>query len=273
MTESIANALTIAGVDPSGGAGVLADVKAMSACGVYATAVVTALTAQNTQGVAGIHPVPPDFVRQQLEVLFDDVRVDAVKVGMLASCDIIRAVADVLGRRHGGPVVVDPVMVATSGDRLLPEASCQVLIRTLLPIATLITPNLQEASCMLGRDIASLESMTAAAHDLRRLAGGRASVYLKGGHLTEGAAADYLLMAGQAEGQWFVTPRVSTKNSHGTGCTLSAAIAARLARGDPMEQAVAAAKSYIANALAHADELSVGRGHGPVHHFTGFWGN
>ena len=263
----IANVLSIAGSDPSGGAGTQADLKAFSARGAYGMAALTALTAQNTQGVSGVHLVPPDFVAAQIAAVLADVRVDAVKIGMIATADIAAAVADALAG-YGGPVVLDPVMVAKGGAALLAPEAVAALVARLVPLSTVITPNLPEAAALLGEPpAADRETMAAQA---RRLLGlGCRAALLKGGHLDGPDSPDVLATA---EGlQWFEGPRTPTRNTHGTGCTLSAALAAELARGRPLPQAVAAAKAYVAGAVAAAGALTVGAGHGPTHHFHALW--
>ena len=269
--NSIPNVVSIAGVDPSGGAGVLADVKAMSACGAYACGVIAALTAQNTQTVTGVMPVPATFLKEQIDTLFDDVRIDAVKIGMLGTVEQIETVADALVRRKPRFVVLDPVMVAKGGSRLLAADAVDALKERLLPLATIITPNLPEAMCLLGREEdVTEEEFPEVARELWKLLGRRnAWVYLKGGHL-EGESA-YDLLFNNVVSVPFTAPRVPTKNTHGTGCTLSSAIAAELARLNDVPKAAAAAKAYVAGAIAHADELEVGAGHGPTHHFWQLW--
>lgn len=266
--RAVKNVLTIAGVDPSGGAGVLADIKAMSALGTFATGVVAALTAQNTRTVSGVMPVPADFVRRQIDTLFEDVRIDAVKIGMLGAKDVMATVAEAL-KAHAAPkIVLDTVMVAKSGDRLMPDDAVAFFRETLLPIAGLITPNLPEASVLLGREVTQIDQMHEAAQDLYSLCGTGGAVYLKGGHAEGDLLRDVFY-----DGKRFVDldgPRVHTKNPHGTGCTLSSAIAALWARTDNLEEAVRAARRYMQQAVAAADDLSVGHGHGPVHHFARF---
>ncbi|MGK7753289.1 MULTISPECIES: bifunctional hydroxymethylpyrimidine kinase/phosphomethylpyrimidine kinase [unclassified Roseovarius] len=261
----IANVLSIAGSDPSGGAGVQADLKAISANGAYGMAALTALTAQNTQGVQGVHLVPPEFVADQIRVVAEDVRIDAVKIGMIATAEIARAVADALPE---APVVLDPVMVAKGGSSLLSEDAVAALRDALVPKAAVITPNLPEAAALLGRDEATTrDAMAEQAQALRTL--GCAAVLLKGGHLVGEDSPDVLA---DADGvHWFEGARVATRNTHGTGCTLSAALAARIGRGDPLPEAVAEAKAYVARAIAGAGALDVGSGHGPTHHFAGMW--
>lgn len=268
--KRIANVLTIAGLDPSGGAGILADVKAMSACGTYGMAVVAALTAQNTCGVTGWQPVAPDFVRAQIDAIFEDIRVDAVKIGMLGTPEVIEAVAQALERHRPPFVVLDPVMVAKGGDRLLAEEAETALCERLLPLTSVITPNLPEAAVLACEpEIRERAEMPALAKKLLgRLAAG-AWVYLKGGHLTESASPDFLLS--RETSFTFDAPRIATKNTHGTGCTLSAAIAAQLGRGESVPEAVRKAKAYVHEAIARADELEVGHGHGPTNHFAALW--
>lgn len=262
--------LSIAGVDPSGGAGVLADVKAMSALGAYACAVIAALTAQNTRAVTGILPVAPEFVAEQIDTLFDDVAIDAVKIGMLGDVPVIEAVADRLAYWAPRHVVLDPVMVAKSGDALLQASAVAALRDRLLPLATVITPNLPEAAVLLGEaPVQEAAAMPDLAERLWRLKGGAGWVYLKGGHLAVGDAIDLLF-----DGVQMIelrSPRIATRNTHGTGCTLSAALAALLPQSPDVPTAARRAKDYLAAAIAHADELEVGHGHGPVHHFHALW--
>lgn len=268
MTTRIANVLSIAGSDPSGGAGIQADLKAFSALGAYGCAVVTALTAQSTRGVTGVHGVPAGFVREQLETLLDDVRIDAVKIGMIANGDIARAVAAVLKERGLGNIVLDPVMVAKGGDRLLDEDAVMVVREELLPLATIVTPNLPEAGELLGAaPPTDAGGMREAAEAL--VAIGAKAVLMKGGHLEGGRSDDLLLVEGQITR--FEAARINTKNTHGTGCTLSSAIAALLPQTGSVEEAVRRAKVYVTGAIAHADELEVGSGHGPTHHFFAMW--
>ena len=261
-------ALTIAGSDSSGGAGIQADLKTFAALGVYGASAITALTAQNTQGVEAVLVVPPDFVARQIKVVARDLKVGAVKIGMLATSEIIEAVAGALETLPGIPVVLDPVMVAASGDVLLDEDAIDTLRAVLLPRATLITPNLPEAAKLLGVDAAKSESeMTAQARALKGL--GAQAVLVKGGH-AEGAEAVDLLLDGAGELR-LSAPRVTTSNTHGTGCTLSSAIAAELAKGAALREAVAAAKAYVTAAIGAADALAIGEGRGPVHHFHAWW--
>ena len=269
---TIPNVLSIAGVDPSGGAGILADVKAMSALGAYGCAIVAALTAQNTQAVTHIHPVPVEFVGAQIDTLFNDVEIAAAKIGMLGQAPVIRMVADKLGGRCPRHLVLDPVMVAKSGDMLLEPNAVGQLREALLPLATMITPNLPEAGVLLERTGAeSVKAMRQHAERLRQQMShdGQRWVFLKGGHLPGNETTD-LLHDGdvmiELPGQ-----RINTRNTHGTGCTLSAALATLLARGLPAQEAAKQAKDYLVQAIASADQLSVGQGHGPVNHFHALW--
>jgi hydroxymethylpyrimidine/phosphomethylpyrimidine kinase len=265
---TIANILTIAGSDSGGGAGIQADLKTFAALGTYGCSVICALTAQNTRTVTAIHDVPPEFVTAQLDAVFDDIEIAAVKIGMLSNSRVIEAVAVGLERHRARNVVLDPVMVAKSGARLLQPDAVETLKRRLLPLAALITPNLPEAGDLLGIEAPADEvAMIAAAAALRAL--GPRAVLVKGGHI-EGADSIDILDDG-GEPLTLVARRVATSNTHGTGCTLSAAIAALLGQGMALRDAVQAAKAYLTDALQAADELHVGHGHGPVHHFHALW--
>lgn len=269
--ERIPNVLTIAGIDPSGGAGLLADVKAMSALGVYAAGVPTALTAQNTRGVTGVLGIPADFVKEELEAVFSDLQVEAVKIGMLNDAGVIEAVAQALERWRPRWIVLDPVMVAKSGDALLRPEALGAMKARLLPLAHVVTPNLPEAAALLGdaRPAADRAGMEETGRRLRGLFG-TPWVLVKGGHLGGGASPD-CLVGPEGEDRWFEAPRTQTKNTHGTGCTLSSAIAALLARTDSVPEAVRLAKDYLTGAVANADRLDAGSGHGPTHHFWALW--
>ncbi|MCL3881217.1 bifunctional hydroxymethylpyrimidine kinase/phosphomethylpyrimidine kinase [Marivita sp. GX14005] len=260
----IANVLSIAGSDPSGGAGIQADLKAISANGAYAMAAITALTAQNTQGVSGIHTVPSDFVRKQIEAVRDDIRIDAVKIGMIANAEIASAVADAL-EGCAAPIVLDPVMIAKGGAPLLQPDAAAALRERLLPMAAVLTPNLPEAAQLLGVETAQTRAeMERQGRALMAL--GPRAILMKGGHLDGADSPDCLITPGGTT--WFDAQRTTTRNTHGTGCTLSAALAARIAQGHALPDAAALAKAYVARAIAHADELTVGSGHGPTHHFA-----
>lgn len=264
----IPNVLSIAGSDPSGGAGIQADIKAISANGAFAMAAITALTAQNTQGVTGIHLIPPDFVKDQIAAIFADIRVDAVKIGMIANADVAAAVAQALKGHADIPIVLDPVMIAKGGATLLEPDAVNTLRDALLPIATLLTPNLPEAAHLLGRNIATTRCEMAA-QGTALCALGVEAVLMKGGHLEGPDSPDCLVTHGTVT--WFEAVRTATKNTHGTGCTLSSALAAQLAHGRAPTDAAAAAKSYVVHAIAHAGDLSVGTGHGPTHHFAALY--
>jgi len=260
----IPNILSIAGSDPSGGAGIQADIKAISANGGYAMAALTALTAQNTQGVSAVETLDPGFVTAQIEAVFADIRVDAVKLGMIANAAIAEAVADCLEQHRPAHLVVDPVMVAKGGARLLAEDAVTAVRERLLPLASVITPNLPEAAALLDTDeITTRVEMPDLAR--RLLALGPQAVLLKGGHLG-GANSPDLLLTGDGE-TWLVKPRIATRNTHGTGCTLSAALAARLALDGDILTATMQSREYVQAAIAAADSLSVGKGHGPTQHF------
>jgi len=260
-------ALTIAGSDSSGGAGIQADLKTFAALGVYGASVITALTAQNTLRVSGIHQVPAEFVTAQIDAVFSDLAVGAVKIGMVAQLASIDAIAAGLKRWSPKHVVLDPVMVATSGDRLLASEAIETLRSKLIPCASIITPNLPEAAALLGEPVA--ESEAAVEHQGKRLlAMGCRAVLIKGGHGEGAESIDYLI---DPQGtRALAAPRVATKNTHGTGCSLSSAIAAGLAKGEGLETAVGNAKAWISAAISAADRFSVGHGHGPIHHFHKF---
>jgi hydroxymethylpyrimidine/phosphomethylpyrimidine kinase len=260
-------ALTIAGSDSSGGAGIQADLKTFAAFGVYGASVITALTAQNTQGVSGIHQVPADFVTAQIHAVFGDLDVKAVKIGMVSQRAVIEAIEAGLARWSPKHIVLDPVMVATSGDRLLVPDAIEALRTKLVPRASLITPNLPEAAALLDEQIAASETQIES-QGKRLLAMGSSAVLIKGGHGIGAESTDYLFR--QAGVVVLAAPRIATKNTHGTGCSLSSAIAAGLAKGDDLETAVRNAKTWISAAIAAADRLSVGHGHGPIHHFHAF---
>lgn len=266
--KKYARALTIAGSDSGGGAGIQADLKTFASLGCYGMSVLTALTAQNTRGVTAIHSVPPYFVEEQLKAVLSDIGVDAVKIGMLHSPDIIVAVAQTLMEFGNRTIVLDPVMVAKSGDKLLQDEAVNALKTYLLPLTTVITPNLPETSVLLGRPVETAEEMLPAAADLAQLCPG--AILVKGGHLDSAESTDLLYVSPDEQHQ-FRTVRIQTGNSHGTGCTLSAAIAAGLAKGLPVVEAVSAAKTYLTNALQMGAVYKLGHGHGPVHHFYQFW--
>jgi hydroxymethylpyrimidine/phosphomethylpyrimidine kinase len=266
MTTPIA--LTIAGSDSSGGAGIQADLKTFAAFGVYGASVITALTAQNTTGVSGIHQVPAEFVTAQIDAVFSDLAVGAVKIGMVAQPPVIDAIVAGLKRWSPKHVVLDPVMVATSGDRLLATEAVDALRTRLIPLASVITPNLPEAAALLDEGVAADEAAVEK-QGRRLLALGCKAVLIKGGHGEGAESIDYLVDSSGVTA--LAAPRIVTKNTHGTGCSLSSAIAAGLAKGEGMETAVRKAKAFVSAAIAAADRFSVGHGHGPIHHFHGFY--
>lgn len=274
--DRIPVALTIAGSDSGGGAGIQADLKSFSANRCYGASVLTALTAQNTLGVSAIHEVPPQFVTAQIDAVFSDIRVDAVKIGMLANSAVIEAVASGMEKWRPAHIVVDPVMVTTSGDPLIADESVAALTARLFPLASLVTPNLHEAARLTGEaPAASRSEMVAQGRAI--LSNGPRGVLVKGGHAfaeeaDSGAAgrADDVLVRSEGE-TWFTARRVETHNTHGTGCSLSSAIAANLALGMAMEDAISTAKKWLTGALAASDTLDVGAGSGPVHHFHEMW--
>lgn len=261
-------ALTIAGSDSGGGAGIQADLKAMSALGVFGASVITAVTAQNTRAVTAVHGIPPEVVAAQIDAVLSDLNVRAIKIGMLATPEIIQTVAEGI---YGfeGPVVLDPVMIAKSGDPLLARDAIQTLRDVLLPRATVLTPNLPEAACLLGTMVAETpEEMIAQGRALCGL--GAKSVLMKGGHGKGDVCHDLLINAIGVTAA-YQAPRNETRNTHGTGCTLSSSIAAGLASGQDLPQATEQAHEYLQGAIAQADSLRVGSGHGPVHHFHRVW--
>jgi hydroxymethylpyrimidine/phosphomethylpyrimidine kinase len=266
MTTPVA--LTIAGSDSSGGAGIQADLKTFAALGVYGASAIAALTAQNTRGVTGIHAVPADFLRAQIDAVFSDLDIGAVKIGMVGARAAIEAIAAAL--QHWAPkhVVLDPVMVATSGDRLLAPDAVEALRTKLIPLASIITPNLPEAAALLNESVASDEAAIKA-QGKKLLALGCPAVLIKGGHGQGSESIDYLVRAGGVLA--LPAPRVATKNTHGTGCSLSSAIAAELAKSAALEAAVRNAKAFVSAAIAAADRFTVGHGHGPIHHFHRFY--
>jgi hydroxymethylpyrimidine/phosphomethylpyrimidine kinase len=261
-------ALTVAGSDSSGGAGIQADLKTFAALGVYGASAIAALTAQNTQGVTGIHDVPPDFIVAQIDAVFADLEVGAVKIGMLSPAAAITAIAQALDRQKAKNIVLDPVMIAASGACLLANDAVATLRKELIPRALLITPNLPEAAALTGSAIAKTEAdMVAQAQQL--LAAGARNVLMKDGH--GGGPESVDLRIGLNHNVRLAAPRHPSRNTHGTGCTLSSAIAAGLAKGLDLTAAVRAAKDYVTAAIAAADRLDIGHGHGPLHHFHAHW--
>jgi hydroxymethylpyrimidine/phosphomethylpyrimidine kinase len=258
-----ARVLSIAGSDSGGGAGIQADLKTIAALGGYGMTAITAITVQNTVGVRAIQALPAELLAQQIDAVAEDIGVDAVKIGMLHDVAVVRAVAAALQRHRFPHVVLDPVMVATSGDKLITQDTVAVLIRQLFPLATLITPNLDEAGWLIGRNIRGVDELEGAAREL--LALGARAVLLKGGHL-DGPELTDLLLAPPAAPQRWSARRIATRNTHGTGCTLSSAIACQLALGEPLAAAVQSARAYVRGALAAGADVATGHGHGPLNH-------
>ncbi|HET6374816.1 MAG TPA: bifunctional hydroxymethylpyrimidine kinase/phosphomethylpyrimidine kinase [Methylocella sp.] len=264
----IPNVLSIAGFDPSGCAGIAADLKTFAALGCHGMAVVTALTAQNTHEVRSVHVPLASFAAEQIDAVLDDIHVAAVKIGMLASAAVVEAVAERLAFHKPGIIILDPVLSATSGESLSAEGTAEAILRNLLPLVTLITPNAAEAARLSGQEIASDGSGMRRAASVLQASGARA-VLIKGGHLQGKTSDDFLFDPGGCK--VFSAPRIATRNTRGTGCTLSSAIAAYLAKGEALSEAIGAAKSYLTGALAAAHALSVGHGPGPVNHFYDLW--
>jgi hydroxymethylpyrimidine/phosphomethylpyrimidine kinase len=261
--------LTIAGSDPSGGAGIQADLKTMSACGCFGTSAITAVVDENTVGVFGVHPIPVEFVSGQIKSVLDDIGADAVKIGMLHSSELIMVVRNVLRQYNIRNIVLDPVMVATSGDKLLMDEAIATLKNELIPMARVITPNIPEAEILLGEKITSQADLPKV---VKRLSPNKGvSVLLKAGHFTEDTLTDIFYNAETDEVLELSSKRVKTQNTHGTGCTFSSAVASFLAHNLPLNEAVKQAKEYINQAIVKGAEYEIGKGHGPVHHFHNFW--
>ena len=258
-----ARVLSIAGSDSGGGAGIQADLKTMAALGCYGMTAITAITAQNTQGVRAIQALPPELLAQQIDAVVEDIGVDAVKIGMLHDVGVVRVVADAIRRHRFAHVVLDPVMVATSGDKLITESTVDCLVSELFPLATLITPNLDEAAWLLRLDAIGIDELDQAAERLQAL--GAPAVLLKGGHLPGPQLTDLLLLPDSRIERW-EAPRIPTRNTHGTGCSLSSAIACHLALGAPLVEAVAQGRDFVRGALLAGADMQLGHGHGPLNH-------
>ncbi len=261
--------LTIAGSDSGGGAGIQADLKTFSAIGCYGMSVITALTAQNTRGVSGIHAVPPAFAVQQIEAVFSDIGTDAVKIGMLYSAELIAAVSEALKKHNARNIVLDPVMVAQSGDKLLQDDAIEAIKIHLMPLADVVTPNIPEASVLCGRQLKKWGDIESAAEALAQH--GSRSILIKGGHGNENKSTDLLFLSRENRFVRLTADRIETNNNHGTGCTLSSAIAGYMARGNDIEAAVQKAKKFMNQAIAAGANYKLGHGHGPVHHFFQWW--
>ena len=261
--------LTIAGSDSGGGAGIQADLKTFAAIGCYGMSVITALTAQNTRGVNGIYAIPPAFAVQQIEAVFTDIGADAVKIGMLYSAELIEAVAKALKKHGARKIVLDPVMVAQSGDKLLQDDAIEAVKSHLMPLADVLTPNIPEASVLCGRQLKQWRDIESAAETLAQH--GSRSILIKGGHGDEDHCTDLLFLARENRFVSLAAERIKTNNNHGTGCTLSSAIASYMAQGEDVETAVQKAKTFINRAIAAGAAYKIGQGHGPVHHFFNWW--
>ena len=257
--------LTIAGSDCSGGAGIQADIKTISALGAYAASAITAITVQNTCGVTDIHPVPAHYVKGQIEAFMTDIHQRAVKIGMINDVEIVKVIAEALRVFRPEFVVLDPVMVSTSGCKLIEDSAIEALISLLMPLATLITPNLSEAEVLVKRKVTTVPDMEQAASEL--LVFGSRAVLVKGGHLAGGGMCDVLRLHNEAEAYRFSAPKVESRNTHGTGCTLSSAIATYLALGESVAGAVEKAKEYVFKGILSGSEIHIGEGHGPLNHF------
>ena len=257
--------LTIAGSDSSGGAGIQADIKAISALGSYAASVITSVTAQNTLGVQGIHPIPTDMVRQQIESVMDDLHPNAIKIGMVCDKDIALTIAACIRKYQPKWVVYDPVMVSTSGHKLMTDDTLEAIKRELIPLASLITPNLHEANILSGLELKRKDEMEKCADVLGKTL--RCSVLVKGGHLEDGEMCDVFYDAGEQRCFHYRAPKIESHNLHGTGCTLSSAIATKLSQGHSMKEAIALAKDYVTKAIDAAKNMKIGHGYGPLWHF------
>jgi len=267
MTKKYFRALSIAGSDSGGGAGIQADLKTFSALGCYGMTVITALTAQNTIGVKNIFEVPPSFIKEQLEAVLEDIGTDAVKIGMLHTPGAIQTISKVLKDYGVKNIVLDTVITASTGNRLLREEAIESLKKELFPLATIVTPNIPEAEILLGRNIQTKTNMEEAVIELARF--GSKSVLLKGGHLSGTSSDDLLYTEGQSF--WLESPKIISQNTHGTGCTISSAIAAFLAKGYAIENAVKKAKNFVTCAIDGGKDYRIGQGNGPVHHFYKLW--
>ncbi|MBW1996673.1 MAG: bifunctional hydroxymethylpyrimidine kinase/phosphomethylpyrimidine kinase [Deltaproteobacteria bacterium] len=261
--------LTIAGSDSSGGAGIQADLKTFSALGCYGMSVITALTAQNTTGVSSIYPIPGTFIGAQMEAVLEDMGADAIKIGMLYSKEAVIAVFKGLEKHHGKSIVLDPLLVSHDGRRLLEEEAVRHLKAMLIPLSTLVTPNLPETCSLLGQEVKGAQDMYEAARTLASW--GARNVLIKGGHLNGETSSDLLYIGPENRFLHLDKRRVKTRNDHGTGCTLTSAIAAFLAKGLSLEDSVRSAKEYLTSALEHGAEYEIGKGRGPLHHFYEFW--
>lgn len=257
--------LTIAGSDCSGGAGIQADIKAISALGGYAASAITAITVQNTCGVTGIHPVPASYVKAQIEAVMTDIKPSAIKIGMINDVEIVKAIAESIKKYKPKFVVFDPVMVSTSGCKLIEDKAIEAIKKELIPLSTIITPNLSEAMVLTGDNISDAASMTAAGNKI--LESGCGAVLIKGGHLERNDMCDVLCIKGENTPYIYTASKISSKNTHGTGCTLSSSIATYLALGETLREAVRKAKDYVHKGILNGKDVCIGSGHGPLNHF------
>ena len=257
--------LTIAGSDCSGGAGIQADIKAISALGGYAASAITAITVQNTCGVTGIHPVPASYVKAQIEAVMTDIKPSAIKIGMINDVEIVKAIAESIKEYKPKFVVFDPVMVSTSGCKLIEDKAIEAIKEELIPLSTIITPNLSEAMVLTGDSISDAASMTAASNKI--LESGCGAVLIKGGHLEGNDMCDVLCIKGENTPYIYTASKISSKNTHGTGCTLSSSIATYLALGETLREAVRKAKDYVHKGILNGKDVCIGSGHGPLNHF------
>lgn len=269
MNKKYYRVLSIAGSDSSGGAGIQADLKTISACGCYGMTAITAITIQNTQCVYGIHPIPVNDIKSQIEVVIEDIGVDAIKIGMLHSAEVIHTIVDTLKKYSISNIISDPVMVATSGDKLLQDEAIDVLVKELFPITLLITPNIPEAEILLNAKITNQNELINASKELNKF--GSKAVLIKAGHLQDKILTDILYDSKMNKITEYSSPRIDTKNTHGTGCSLSSAIASNIAKGYSLDEAVSNAKEFISCAIAAGANYSIGKGHGPIHHFYKYW--
>ena len=265
MTKTYPCVLTIAGSDCSGGAGIQADIKTVSALGAYAASAITAITVQNTCGVSAIHPIPSEYITGQIEAVMSDISPEAVKIGMVYSTETAHLIVESLNRFRPRYIVFDPVMISTSGYKLIEDSAIESITREIMPVLTLITPNLYEAEVLSGKEINSLESMQRAAHELLKY--GSEAVLIKGGHLKSNIMYDLLQIKGEQQPHIFKAPHIESNNTHGTGCTLSSAITTFLSLGDPLTKAVEKAKEYVYQCIKSGKDVCIGKGHGPLNHF------
>ena len=269
MSKEYKKVLSIAGSDSGGGAGIQADLKTFAACKVYGTTVITSITSQNTLGVSNIHPIPVDHVISQIRAVLDDIGTDTIKIGMLYSSDIILAVANTLKDYSFSALVIDPVMISTSGSKLLDDTAIDSLKKHLLPLAAVITPNIPEAEVLLSRSLKSEDDYLQAAKDLSNMF--NTSILLKAGHAAGDVLTDLFYNQKTQQTSFLSHSKIDTQNTHGTGCSLSSSIASFLAQGQELKEAIYSAKNYLINSLIAGKDYKIGKGHGPIHHLHSFW--